>query len=187
VASPVAHSFAGFWSFLLFAEHMKIRLRDQWRRYTGQLCLLLCVANLADFDFLPELLYHKDYHRGFSHSLLAAILVSLALTWIWKIANTYWSSFAIYFAAYGSHLVIDFFTGTHLGWNYSGSGIPLFWPWPGNDLGSPLILIYGVTHGSISAIFSVANLRAVCYDLVFFGSITTALLLGRTRYEHDMG
>ena len=167
---------------------MKIRLCEQWRRYMGQLCLLVFVANLADFDFLPELLFHKDYHRGFSHSLLAAVLASSVLTWIWKIATSFWPSFAIYFAAYGSHLAIDFFTGMQLGWNHSGSGIPLFWPCPGNDLSSPLILIYGVDHGSISAIFSLANLRAICYDLLFFGSITTALLLGRTgrtRYEHD--
>jgi len=131
---------------------------------------------------LPELLFHKDYHRGFSHSLLAAILVSLTLAWTWKIAGTFWRSFGIFFAAYGSHLAIDFFTGVQLGWNHSGSGIPLFWPWPGNDLSSQLILIYGVTHGSVSAIFSVANLHAICYDLVFFGSITTALLLWRTQY-----
>jgi len=182
MASPVAHSFAGFWTFLLFAEQMKIRLHEQWRRYRGQLCLLVLVANLADFDFLPELLFHKDYHRGFSHSLLAAILVSLTLAWTWKIAGTFWRSFGIFFAAYGSHLAIDFFTGVQLGWNHSGSGIPLFWPWPGNDLSSQLILIYGVTHGSVSAIFSVANLHAICYDLVFFGSITTALLLWRTQY-----
>jgi inner membrane protein len=182
MASPVAHSFAGFWTFLVFAERAKIRLRDQWRRYVGHLCLLVCVANLPDLDFIPELLFHKDYHRGFSHSLLAAILASFVLTWIWKITGTFWSSFGIYFAAYGSHLVIDFFTGMQLGWNHSGSGIPLFWPWPGNDLSSQLILIYGVTHGSMSAMFSVANLRAVCYDFVFFGSITTGILLWRTRY-----
>src|SRR5919204_5929166 len=173
MASPVAHSFAGFWSFLVFAEHMKVRLCEQWRRYMAQLCLLVFVANLADLDFLPELLFHRDYHRGFSHSLLAAILASLTLTWLWKITDRFWSSFAIYFTAYGSHLLIDFFTGMYLGWNHNGAGIPLFWPWPTNDLSSRLILIYGVSHGSMSAIFSVANLRAICYDLVFFGSITT--------------
>src|SRR5467141_3544791 len=75
--------------FLLFAEQMKIRLRDHCRRYVGQLCLLVLVANLADLDFLPELLFHKDYHRGFSPSLLAAILVPLVLTWIWKIADSF--------------------------------------------------------------------------------------------------
>jgi len=182
MASPIAHSFAGFWSFVLFAEQMKIRLGEQWRRYMAQLCLLICVANLADLDFIPELLFHKDYHRGFSHSLLAAILASLALTWIWKITGTFWSSFGIYFAAYGSHLVIDFFTGTQLGWNHSGAGIPLFWPWPGNDIRSLLVLIYGVNHGSVSAIFSVANLRAVCYDVIFFGCITTGIILWQTRH-----
>jgi|SRR5207248_3115982 len=80
MVSPVAHTFAGFWTFLLFAERTKIRLRDEWRRYAGYLCLLVFVAKLADLDFIPELLFQKDYHRGFSHSLLAAIcLVSSGL------------------------------------------------------------------------------------------------------------
>src|SRR5438270_6455939 len=37
--------------------------------------------NLADLHFIPELLFHRDYHHGFSHSLLAPILPSFALTW----------------------------------------------------------------------------------------------------------
>lgn len=183
MASPVAHTFAGFWTFLLFAERTKIRLHDEWRRYAGHLCLLVFVANLADLDFIPELFFHRDYHRGFSHSLLAAILASLALTWIWKIAGTFWSSFLIYFVAYGSHLVIDFFTGMHLGWNHSSFGIPLFWPLSTRDVASALVLVYGVTHGSsMSALFSLANVRAVCYDLFFFGIITGGLVLCRARY-----
>jgi inner membrane protein len=181
MASPVAHTFAGFWTFLLFAERTKIQLRGEWRRYAGHLCLLAFVANLADLDFLSELLFHKNYHRGFSHSLLAAILASLALTWIWKIAGTFWLSVLIYFAAYGSHLVIDFFTGTHLGWNHSSFGVPLFWPLSTRDVGSGLVLVYGVTHGSMSALFSLANLRAVCYDFVVFGTITGGLVLWRAR------
>lgn len=175
MASPVAHSFAGSWTFLLFAERMKIPLREQWHRYFGQLLLLIFIANLADLDFIPQLLFHKDYHRGFSHSLLASVLVSLAVAGIWKIAGTFWSSFAIYFAAYGSHLVIDFFTGMELGGNHSGSGIPLWWPWK-PEFRSLLILVYGVAHGSFSAIFSLANVRAICYDLFFFGIITGGLL-----------
>jgi inner membrane protein len=182
MASPVAHSFAGFWTFLLLMDQLKIRLRERWKKYVGQLCLLVFVANLADLDFAPELLFHKDYHRGFSHSLLAAVLASLAFTWIWKIAGNFWSSFGIYFVAYGSHLVIDFFTGMRLGWNHSGSGIPLFWPLPTPEVGSLLVLVYGVTHGSVSALFSLANLRAVCYDVVFFGIITGGIVLWRARY-----
>jgi len=179
MASPVAHSFAGFWSFLLFAKQMKIALGEQWRKYVGQLCLLVLVANLADFDVIPSLLLHKDFHHRASHSLLAAILVSLILSWLWKIAESFWRSFAIYFVAYGSHLLIDFFTGSRLGWNVRGDGLPLFWPWPRSRLHSTVVLFYGLTNGSISATFSVANLRAVCNDFLFFGSITIAIAVAR--------
>jgi inner membrane protein len=182
MASPVAHSLAGCWTFLLFAERTKIRLRSEWRRYAGTLCLLVSVANLADLDFIPELLFHRDYHRGFSHSLVAAVLASLALPWLWKITGAFWSSFFIYFTAYGSHLLIDFFTGMRLGWNHSSFGIPLLWPMSTPDVASPLVLVFGVTHGSMAALFSLANARAVCYDLFFFGIITGGLILWRGRY-----
>jgi membrane-bound metal-dependent hydrolase YbcI (DUF457 family) len=179
MASLVAHSFAGFWGFLVFAKQMKIVLREQWRKYLRQLCILVLVANLADFDLIPSLLLHKDFHHRASHSLLATILASLVLARIWKIAESFWRSFAIYFVAYGSHLLIDFFTGSRLGWSVRGDGLPLFWPWPRSRLHSSVVLFYGLRNGSISATFSVANLRAVCNDVLFCGSITIAIFVAR--------
>src|SRR5438034_1262118 len=37
MASPIAHSFAGFWTFLVFAKQLQIRLAAQWRQYLPQL------------------------------------------------------------------------------------------------------------------------------------------------------
>jgi inner membrane protein len=181
MASPVAHSFAGFWTFLLLTRRCQ-NITGQWLKRLGQLGMLVFVANLADFDFLPELISRKDFHRGFSHSLLAAALAAILFAGLWRIAGSFWTSAGIYFIAYASHLLIDFFTGLELGWNHSGSGIPLFWPWPTKDFGSLLVLDYGVRHGSLAAIVSLANLRAACYDLCLFGTITAVLLLWRARY-----
>ncbi|MGI9115208.1 MAG: hypothetical protein DLM52_03200 [Chthoniobacterales bacterium] len=182
MASPVAHSFAGFWTFLLLVQRRGLGLTQPWRTRLAQVSVLTLVANLADFDFVPELLFRRDYHRGFSHSLVAAIIAALVFAGIWKIAGAFWRSAAIYFVAYGSHLLIDFFTGLKLGWNHSGSGIPLLWPSPEKDFASLFVLVYGVRHGSIAAIFSLANLRAICYDTLVCGTLTAVLLAWRARY-----
>src|SRR5213596_2713467 len=51
VASPVAHTFAGFWTFLVFAKQLQIRVAAQWRQYILPLGVLVVLANLPDFDF----------------------------------------------------------------------------------------------------------------------------------------
>jgi membrane-bound metal-dependent hydrolase YbcI (DUF457 family) len=183
MASPVAHSFAGFWTFLLLITRDRAA-SSRWLKRLGQLCMLVFVANLADFDFLPELLFRQDIHRGPSHSLLAAIVAALFFAAVWRITGAFWGSAGIYFIAYGSHLLIDFFSGRDLGWNHSASGIPFFWPWPSphTNFASLLVLDYGVRHGSLSALVSFANLRAIVYDLCLYGTITTVLLLWRARY-----
>ena len=183
MASPIAHSFAGLWIFLLFAKQLPRRLSTQWRSWVAQLGLLILVANLPDFDFIISfaLLGNHRLHHDFSHSLTIAILVSLILSRIWRIAPGFWLTFVIYFSAYGSHLLVDLFTGSSLGWTNSGSGLPLFWPWHQN-FSSPLILIRGVRHLDLDALFSMENVRSGIYELVTFGGITAVILFIRWRY-----
>jgi len=176
VASPVAHSLAGFWTFLLLTLRSKMRLIAACRRYLPQLLLLVLIANFADIDFLFGL------HRSFTHSLAAAVFVALAVSCVWRIAGTFWRSAGLYFLAYGSHLVIDLFTGAKLGWNATGSGIPLFWPWK-REFSSPLILIVGVKHKDLPALFSIENLQSSSYELLTFGAITVVLLILWIRHQ----
>ena len=182
MASPVAHSFAGFWTLLLFAKQLHLRLTLQWRSWLAKLGLLIVVANLPDFDFAISfaVLGNDKLHHEFTHSLTLAILVSLALSCIWRIGRSFWSTFAIYVTAYGSHLSIDLLTGKSVGWTNSGSGIPLFWPWD-QKFSSPLILIPGVRHGDLHALFSLKNASSAMYELLAFGGITAVVLLIRAR------
>jgi membrane-bound metal-dependent hydrolase YbcI (DUF457 family) len=117
MASPIAHSLAGFWTFLVFAKQLQIRLAAQWRQYLPRLRVLVLHANLPDFDFPISLglLGNASLHHEFTHSLAAAVLVVLAVSWVWRIAPGFWRSAIIYFAAYGSHLLIDLCTGRTLG------------------------------------------------------------------------
>jgi membrane-bound metal-dependent hydrolase YbcI (DUF457 family) len=176
VASPVAHTFAGFWTFLLLTSRLKVRLFTACRQYLPQLILLILLANLADVDFLFGI------HRGFTHSLAVAVFVALAVGRMWRIAGTFWRSAILYFLAYGSHLVIDLFTGAKLGWNASGAGVPLFWPWK-REFSSPLILIVGVKHKDFPALFSRENLQSSSYELLIFGVVTAALMVVWVRHQ----
>ena len=117
MASPIAHSFAGFWTFLLFAKQLQIRLTVHWRKYLLPLGVLVLLANLPDFDFPISLglLGNASLHYEFTHSLVAALLVALAVSCVWRIAPGFWRSAMIYFAAYGSHFLIDLCTGRRLG------------------------------------------------------------------------
>jgi membrane-bound metal-dependent hydrolase YbcI (DUF457 family) len=185
VASPVAHSLAGFWTFLLLTLRSKMHLIAACRRYLPQLALLILLANLADIDLLFGIGIGASagaLHHGFTHGFAAALCVALGLSCVWRIAGSYWRSAALCFLAYSSHLLIDFFTGTKLGWNSTGSGIPLLWPWE-KDFGSPLILIVGVKHKDFPAVFSVENLHSSLYELLIFGVITAALIILWVRHQ----
>jgi len=117
MASPIAHSVAGFWTFLVFAKQLQIRLAAQWRQYLPRIGVLVLLANLPDFDFPISLglLGNASLHYEFTHSLVAALLVALAVSCVWRIAPGFWRSAMIYFAAYGSHFLIDLCTGRRLG------------------------------------------------------------------------
>lgn len=172
MASPIAHSFAGFWTFLYQRRHSKTQSTAHWGQYLLPLGVLILLANAADLDlFLPPGFPNNALHRGFTHSLTVAILVSLTFSCIWRIAPGFWRSAILYFTAYGSHLLIDFFTGTKLGWTNTGFGMPLFWPWP-QKFSSPLILILGIRHKDFASLFSLDNIWACTYETLACGAIT---------------
>jgi len=174
MASPIAHSFAGFWTSLVLRRRAKTRLTGHWRQYLPRLGVLILLANAPDLDlFITTGFPENALHRGFTHSLAVAILISLALSCAWRIAPGFWRSTILYFTAYSSHLLIDFFTGTKIGWTNTGFGMPLFWPW-GKTFSSPLILFLGIHHNDFAALFSLDNAWACTYELLTCTVVTLA-------------
>ncbi len=140
--------------------------------------MLIVLANLPDLDFLPGCFdgNANHLHRGFTHSLTFAILISLALSCAWRIVPGFWRSTLLYFTAYSSHLLIDFFTGTKIGWTHTGFGMPLFWPWS-KEFSSPLILTFGVRHKTFAALFSLDNVWSCAFELLTCSAITAIVLV----------
>ena len=146
--------------------------------------MLILLANAPDLDlFITPGFPETALHRGFTHSLTVAILISLALSCAWRIAPGFWRSTILYFTAYSSHLLIDFFTGTKIGWTNSGFGMPLFWPW-GKTFSSPLIFFLGIHHKDFAALFSLDNVWACTYELLTCSVITLIVgLLWKRRLK----
>lgn len=156
----------------------------QWRYYIPRLGLLIMLANAPDLDFLITPGFpNNGLHRGFTHSLIVAILAALALSCVWRITPGFWRSAILYFTAYGSHLLIDLFTGTQIGWTNSGSGLQLFWPWT-KKFSSPLTLILGIHHKDFAALFSLDNVWSCTYELLICSVITlVAFVLWKQRLK----
>jgi inner membrane protein len=139
MATPVGHGLAGLSFFLLAAKAFGERRKTL-------LLLVVLFALLPDFDFIPGILVGKPalYHHGISHSLGTGVAVALLVAWI---ARRWWPDragllFLLFFGAYASHLLFDFF-GTDSRPPY---GIPLFWPLSSANYLSPIPLFTGVRH-----------------------------------------
>ncbi len=80
--------------------------------------------------------YAADFgHRGFSHSILFALLVALAgasLFQLWR--SSFLRSFLFIFAAAVSHGILDSFTN-------GGLGVAFLWPWSGERFFAPVQMI----------------------------------------------
>ncbi|MGC1308914.1 MAG: metal-dependent hydrolase [Phormidesmis sp.] len=144
--SPIAHSAFGY----ALTRLPIVQSHRQQKQLPGHLwpfisltgLYSLLVANLPDLDFLPQLLTGINVHRGPSHSLSAAFIVSTILAWVIQRARpqfSYKALFLLTFAIYGSHLLFDFFTA-------GGSGIPLLWPFSAQPFISPFSVFPGVHH-----------------------------------------
>jgi hypothetical protein len=98
---------------------MPPQMLQAWESWA--LCLIC--ANLADVDFIPGLVTGnpRTFHRGPSHSILAALVAAGVGAWLMRWSAVPWLTGAgLIFLAYGSHVGLDYFT--------PGRGVLLGWP-----------------------------------------------------------
>lgn len=107
MALPIAHATAGY------VVHRLDRRATAWAVWSRGLAFM-AIGNLPDADFLVGFLLGRPgaFHRGISHTVLAALVfgvVAGTFVW-WRRWDRWWPATLLCAGAYGTHLLIDFFT-----------------------------------------------------------------------------
>lgn len=169
--SPIAHSVTGYVLAQLQPPTSSPRRTQRLQRWWVGLAIGL--ANVADLDFALKFLGLAE-HRGFTHSLTCAVLVSgsLALWAIWTQRRAIAARvLGFSLLVYSSHLLLDFFTA-------GGRGMPLLTPFSDRLLSSPQPLFPPVHHSH--GLFYWGHLEFVAFELGYAAILL--LLLGGGRY-----
>jgi membrane-bound metal-dependent hydrolase YbcI (DUF457 family) len=121
MALPIVHSTAGY------LIHRLDRRPTPWAGPTRAV-VFMAIGNLPDIDFLVGFLLGRPgiFHRGISHTVLAAVVFGVvAGTFAWRRRwDGWWPAVMLCVAAYGSHLLVDAFTIDQRG----PAGVQFLWP-----------------------------------------------------------
>lgn len=110
---PIAHGLLG--ASIVAAIHPQPA-----KRYFAPLFIGAFLAVAADFDFILVYIFQsRAWHRGFTHSILFALLVCLSFLLISGRPRA--RRALAYGLAYSSHFLLDFATTKY------GGGVELFW------------------------------------------------------------
>ena len=130
MALPIAHAAAGYLVHRATRRDDAApaaggrRSSDDWRRAA----LFMFLGNVPDLDFLVGFVLGRPgmFHRGVSHTVLAAIVFGVAVgAWTaWRGRGRFGATALAFGAAWASHLVIDALTIDHR----PPLGAQFFWP-----------------------------------------------------------
>lgn len=118
---PVAHGLLGA-SFIAALHPQPIK-----RAFAVPLLVAAIVSNAPDFDFLLVFALHsKSWHRGFTHSIVFAIIVYLLSSLV--LGKRRLQEALAYGLTFGSHGILDYLTSKE------GTGVELLWPFSDEKL-----------------------------------------------------
>lgn len=182
MATTVGHALAGLTCWLAARGNGKKPANTFAHWHWAPVFML--AANLPDLDFFAGWLWARDFHAfhgGASHSLLAALLMAVAMTLLFARASVdrlrvfFWMLLAVI-----SHLLIDMSLGSSLGLHQARYGLPLLWPLSAERFYAPVTLFYGVEHDTLTRLLSWPNVRTILCELASF-AIPLLLLWHRAR------
>ena len=128
------------------------------------------LANAADFDFLLVFIFHsKSWHRGFSHSLVFALLIFLLFALL--LGRKRLQAAMAYGAAFASHAILDCLT------TKKGSGVDLLWPFSQDRL----ILGWWGLSEMPSQLSPVQVLQALALEVTLFAPLLLGVVLLRRK------
>ncbi len=117
---PVAHGLLG--ASIIAAVHP-----HPTKRYFMPLLMGAFLANAADLDFFLIIVLHsRAWHRGFSHSIMLALVV--CLIFVLSLGRRYTREAVAYGLAFASHGILDYVT------TKEGGGVELLWPFSSERL-----------------------------------------------------
>jgi membrane-bound metal-dependent hydrolase YbcI (DUF457 family) len=117
---PVAHGLLG--ASIVAAAHP-----HPTKHYFMPLFVGAFLANAADLDFfLVFVLHSKSWHRGFSHSIMLALVV--CLIFVLALGRRHIREAIAYGLAFASHGILDYVT------TKEGGGVELLWPFSSERL-----------------------------------------------------
>jgi membrane-bound metal-dependent hydrolase YbcI (DUF457 family) len=168
--SPIGHTLAGCAVALALIPPGIPQAWEAWA------CCLIS-ANLPDVDFIPGLLTGnpRAFHRGTSHTLVAAFIVAAigASLWTWS-AMPWLVRAGLIFVAYASHVGLDYFTpgrGLLMGWPFSPRRYQAERPW------FLSVTIWMARHHVKKRGMRWQNLRAIRREILLMSPVVIILAL----------
>jgi inner membrane protein len=144
-----------------------------------EIWLLAFLGTAADLDFVPGLLMGAPsmFHHGPSHSLGFVLLAALVMG-VWGLKHgAPWRWALVGLAAYGSHVLIDYFTADNL----APFGMPVWWPLDDTYRMAHHPLFMAVDRSSLSWPVIWHDIKAVTWEMVLLVPVTGLALWLRRR------
>lgn len=187
MALPIAHATAGWLLHRLDGRRTSFR---GWPRALTY----MAIGNLPDADFLIGFVTGQPghYHRGFSHTLLAAAVFGAAVGGLlaWRIRDRWLSATAMLATVYASHLALDWLTIDQRG----PAGAQFLWPFSDAYYIAPVtlfteIIIDGRTRlGFLGTVLDWPTVRVLAREALITAAVVVTVLLAealRARLRDD--
>ncbi|MGJ3247045.1 MAG: metal-dependent hydrolase [Elainellaceae cyanobacterium] len=154
--SPIAHSITGYVILKSFSARDRSLSKEIPRKilFAGA----IIAANVADLDFIPQVMFGADFHRGFTHSLAVSVCFSLLAAAIFALRHPWKKLFLLTELIYLSHLLLDLVTA-------GGSGMQLFWPFSSEFIKTSISLFPSVHHSE--GLFYSGHIVFIVYELIY--------------------
>jgi len=170
MALPIAHAAAGY----LVARAAR-RPPGSGRSSIGawrRAAVFMIIGNLPDLDFLIGFAIGRPglVHRGFSHTLLAAVLFGIATGAFasWRGRERFTPAALALGAAYASHILLDWLSND----TRPPLGVMALWPFSYDYYKASIEIFPPVSRRYWESRFWIYNLRAVVVEVIVLAPIT---------------
>jgi inner membrane protein len=161
MASPIGHSLAGFFGFILIFHDSKFS-KSYYSKFL--IILAIIIANLPDIDFILGYLFYHDFnaiHRQFTHSFFVGFwvcLIAFLLARINQKISYYWLVWL--WGLYFSHILLDMLAYD----SYLPAGVQCFFPFSSAYFAFPISILGGLS--STGGVIQLSNFLTVLQEIV---------------------